>query len=113
VTLPFDLTAPSAARRFLRRHDLGTVDSVELLVSEVVTNAVRHGAPQVTLVLLPTGDDLEVRVSDGSHDVPVDLEPDTLEEGGRGLGILKALSQSWGIEQHMRGKTIWFRVQPD
>jgi two-component sensor histidine kinase len=85
-----------------------------LLVSEVVTNAVRHAAGGMILLdatLSP--DHLLVRVHDESSQLPVRRAAG--ETGGWGLGLLDELSKQWGVEAHSRdGKSVWFEVgEPD
>lgn len=104
--LPSDATAPGVARRSvaetLTRWALPQyVDGAQLVASELVTNAVRHGAPPVTMALSHTLQTLRLDVGDGS-----DLEPlrgsseiDMDAEGGRGMSIVEAVSDDHGVEQ--------------
>ena len=106
------------ARRFLRerrcpRHHAEVVDAAVLLVSELVTNAVRHASPPITLeVICESSHALQVRVSDATPEVPTPLDPATQDEGGRGLAITQVLSDDWGIDpnEDQDGKTVWFRI---
>jgi anti-sigma regulatory factor (Ser/Thr protein kinase) len=88
--------------------------NAELLVSEVVTNAVRHAAGgMILLAVTVSPDHLVVRVHDESSHLPVRRAPG--ETGGWGLGLLDELSKRWGVEAHARdGKSVWFEVgEPD
>ncbi len=77
------------------------------LVSELTTNAVRHGRGRILLTLEPTGAGLRVTVSDEGG--AERLEPRTPgEDGGFGLHLLADLSDRWG--QGGTGTTIWFEV---
>ncbi len=107
------------ARRFLEErhcpdHGAQVVDIAVLLVSELVSNAVRHGTPPVTLETeCDSTHALAVRVSDASPRLPQsgDTAADDAETG-RGLAILQILSDAWGVDPHRDGKTVWFRVMP-
>ncbi|HVE99419.1 MAG TPA: ATP-binding protein [Mycobacteriales bacterium] len=100
------------ARRFVRdvlrpvRHDI-PLDSVLLVVSELVTNAVRHasGAPVLVVDAGPTRVRVEVRDREPSVPAPRPAEPD--EESGRGLLIVAAVADEWGVEPDGSGKAIW------
>ena len=116
VELPADQRAPSEARDFVRRSACGDhapelVDEALLLVSEVVTNAVRHGTPPVTLEMICLGDDgLELRISDGSPERPRSKDFTDDGEGGRGLFLVDTISDAWGVEPGESGKQVWFRL---
>lgn len=117
VTLPSDATAPGIAREFLAQaccgsHEAGVVEEAQLLVSELVTNAVRHGAPPIELqVRCAGGDRLQVRVRDSHPGVPRPREADLDAEGGRGLMLVDLVSDAWGHEEDLDGKTIWFTLK--
>ncbi|MCH0543032.1 SpoIIE family protein phosphatase [Streptomyces sp. MUM 203J] len=87
-------------------------DTLELLVSEVVTNAVRHsgGSRPVDLRLVRT-DSLLCEVTDGGRDLPElrDAGPD--DEEGRGLRVVNALAREWGAGRSADGTTsVWFEL---
>lgn len=119
-TLDHDIGSSAAARRFmeetLRRWSCSEVlDVVNLLVSELVTNAVVHGGSQaeVSVVLLPNALRVEVGDSDTSVPTPKPADDDWATSG-RGLALVEAMSNAWGIESFDRGKVIWFEVdRPD
>jgi len=89
-------------------------DTAVLCTSELATNAVIHAGSPVLLVvaLLPSA--VRIEVEDAA---PGALEPGSLvgdAETGRGLAIVNALTQSWGVDQHPSGKTVWFELlRPD
>jgi anti-sigma regulatory factor (Ser/Thr protein kinase) len=86
------------------------LDTILLLTSELVTNAVRHGSGPVTLHLSGGVHGLQVEVDDDGAGQPVLLDPDALTTGGRGLHLVDALSTRWGVDRHALGKTVWFRL---
>ncbi|MGX1250516.1 serine phosphatase RsbU (regulator of sigma subunit) [Streptomyces ambofaciens] len=95
--------APGKARRLARRalarwgmEDL--TDSVELLVSEVVTNAVRYASKPVTLRLLRT-DVLRCEVGDDVPQLPRLRQARATDEGGRGLYLVNRLARRWGARR--------------
>ncbi|MGQ5653876.1 SpoIIE family protein phosphatase, partial [Streptomyces sp. EKR5.2] len=78
----------------------------ELVVSELVTNAIRYGGSPVQLRLI-RHDTLICEVSDGAHTAPHLRRARTFDEGGRGLFIVAQLAERWGTRQQSDGKTIW------
>ncbi|MGC9381139.1 SpoIIE family protein phosphatase [Streptomyces sp. MH13] len=107
-------TAPGRARRLARRalarwsmEDL--TDSVELLVSEVVTNAVRYASKPVTLRLLRT-DVLRCEVGDDVPQLPRLRQARATDEGGRGLYLVNRLARRWGATRLSTGKVVWFEL---
>ncbi|MEU6015280.1 ATP-binding protein [Streptomyces sp. NPDC047515] len=89
-------------------------DDVLLCVSELVTNALLHGVPpgrgfRVHLYLKPADDVLRVEVHDsGDGEVrPVVADPASDAEGGRGLLLVAALADKWGVGERNPGKVVW------
>ncbi|SNX66264.1 PAS domain S-box-containing protein [Streptomyces sp. TLI_55] len=80
--------------------------AVELIVSELVTNAIRYGSAPIELRLL-RGDTLVCEVSDGNSTAPHLRRARTFDEGGRGLLLVAQLADRWGSRQTPTGKTIW------
>jgi anti-sigma regulatory factor (Ser/Thr protein kinase) len=121
-----DPQAAGAARLFARSTlfdwDMDAlVDSAAVIVSELVSNAMRYGLtnPQnppvssqpVWLGLLLQEKTVLCAVSDPSPEVPVVKEPDYLAESGRGLHIIDSLSDAWGwTSPDHAGKTVWAEV---
>ncbi|MEU2080951.1 SpoIIE family protein phosphatase [Streptomyces albus] len=83
-----------------------TAFTVELILSELITNAVRHGAPPVTVRLLRDRY-LTCEVSDASSTAPHLRRATSADEGGRGLFLIAQLAQHWGTRYGPHGKTIW------
>ncbi|MEV4555527.1 SpoIIE family protein phosphatase [Kitasatospora sp. NPDC049285] len=79
----------------------------ELVVSELVTNAVRYGLAPIGLRLIRDGGMLLCEVSDGSSTAPHLRRARTYDEGGRGLLLVAQLCRNWGTRHTPRGKTIW------
>jgi anti-sigma regulatory factor (Ser/Thr protein kinase) len=112
---PRSLDSAAEARAFAQRalrdwgyDELG--DVVQLLVSELVANAVSHAESATTLSLRLSDDILRVEVHDASPAVPhrrVVLQDDP---DGRGLFIVDAMATRWGVESHAAGKSVWFEV---
>ncbi|WP_345015932.1 ATP-binding SpoIIE family protein phosphatase [Streptomyces shaanxiensis] len=107
-------SAPGRARRLARRalarwglEELS--DSVELLVSEVVTNAVRYASRPVTLRLLRT-DVLRCEVGDDVPQLPRLRQARATDEGGRGLYLVNRLARRWGATRLSTGKVVWFEL---
>nr|WP_173937377.1 ATP-binding SpoIIE family protein phosphatase [Streptomyces chartreusis] len=105
-------SAPGRARRLARRtlsrwnlEDLG--DSVELLVSELVTNAVRHTSRPVTLRLMRT-DVLRCEIGDDAPELPRLRRARPTDENGRGLYLVSRLAMRWGAARLSTGKIVWF-----
>jgi anti-sigma regulatory factor (Ser/Thr protein kinase) len=116
LRLPPRSDAASEARRTLRSvcpaapHHL--LYDAELLISEVVTNAVRHAHGMLTLAIQCDGHQLAVAVADDSPDLPVVRTSSTASIGGRGMQLVDRLAASWGCKQRPEGagKVVWFRV---
>jgi len=78
----------------------------ELILSELVTNAIRYGSPPVNVRLM-YGRCLICEVSDGSSTSPRLQRAATMDEGGRGLFLVAQFAQRWGTRYTSRGKVIW------
>lgn len=112
------LLAPRAARAFVAETltawnvNAGEVEAAQLVVSELVTNAVLHAAdsPTISLDLRLTDGAVRILVSDGGLGGPEPrLHPDPRTgETGRGIWLVDAFAERWGTETHGRnGKTVW------
>ncbi|MGW2638187.1 SpoIIE family protein phosphatase [Streptomyces sp. NPDC001348] len=110
--LPFDPAVVAHARREvtdrLTAWHLGDAAFVtELVVSELVTNALRYGRPPVRLRLIHTPHTLTCEVTDSSNTTPHMRRAHTYDEGGRGLLLVGQLTHRWGTRHHPTGKTVW------
>jgi anti-sigma regulatory factor (Ser/Thr protein kinase) len=87
-------------------------DVVALLVSELVTNAIRHGRPPLTIRAEHSDGSVTVGVEDASSTVPVPVEDTSWDaSGGRGLHLVEALADGWGVIRNGNGKRVWFRLE--
>ncbi|CAM5266040.1 ATP-binding protein [Streptomyces hirsutus] len=109
-------TTPGAARSFVAealtqwgRTD--RLDDIRLCTSELVTNAVLHGAPvggQVLVRVELHTDMLRVEVHDGGNGTPTKREARSTADDGRGLLLVSAFADHWGVqERHGPGKCVW------
>lgn len=116
LTLPAELRSIRAARRFVGERceaaDLSEerCDDALLLTSELVTNAILHGRSEVCVEVQERGPLLRISVFDENsrHPQPVDEDPNALD--GRGLALVDALAQRWGVEDRRLGKAVWFEL---
>ncbi len=86
------------------------VDDGELALSELVTNAVLHGRDPIVLRLVLGEHCLRVEVGDGSPVSPSFSMLDPTAVTGRGLMLISAASDRWGVEPHPQGKRVWFEL---
>lgn len=113
--LPRELTSVRRARR-LATAQLGEwnlqdlADTAELLVSELVTNALRHTRGPLRLNLYARGSHLRCEVEDTDSTGPVRRFVDADAEGGRGTELLDLLTEAWGSTPTATGKTMWFEI---
>lgn len=94
-------------------HDWGLArlaDTAELLVSELVTNAVRHSHGRPVELRLVRGDTLLCEVDDDDHDLPTLLSAGPFDDAGRGLRVVSMLAREWGTSRTGAGKTVWFEL---
>ena len=117
-TLDAQPTAVSEARSWIAAVTRGLLDpdqaqSLRLIVSELVTNALRHGAEgeRIDLAVTPKPEFLCVQVTDdgpGLAPRPRALEPE--EEGGFGLFFVEQLARRWGVTRENRRTRVWFEL---
>ncbi len=85
-------------------------DVAELLVSEMVTNAVVHGDGEVAVRVLGNGECVRVEVDDRCADPAVLRHPGAAATSGRGMMLVSELADRWGNEAGEHGKTVWFEL---
>ncbi|MFG2022324.1 ATP-binding protein [Streptomyces sp. NPDC048825] len=83
----------------------GLTESAELLATELVTNAFKHGCGDVGVRLYLTASHLLIEVRDGSHELPVPSNAALDDEDGRGLLLVISIADNWGISPD--GTTTW------
>ncbi|MDQ4132024.1 MAG: SpoIIE family protein phosphatase [Actinomycetota bacterium] len=119
IQLPPEPASAAATRHFLAgllrswRMPKLIEGDIELLASEVVTNVIRHAASPFTVIVGYDGQRLRVEVGDGSRALPEARQPDLDDETGRGLLLMEALSEAWGVTPTVWGKRVWFEVPDD
>lgn len=94
-----------------RMSDVVEVGDVELLTSEVVTNAVLHGASPFAVIVRYDGQRARVEVGDGSRVLPRTRAPSEDATTGRGLVLIESLAADWGTHTTVSGKRVWFEVE--
>jgi anti-sigma regulatory factor (Ser/Thr protein kinase) len=114
-SFPHAVTSVSQARRYVTAAlddvPADVMDSIALMVSELATNACKHAATDFVVSVEQADGRIRVEVTDGGSGEPVARTPSTSELSGRGLQIVQALSDDWGvIPAEGSGKTVWFSV---
>lgn len=114
MVLPIDGRSVAAARRLLRDaldgHPAANTDDAVLMISELVTNAVRHAHSLLRIEILVAEQTLRVEVVDDDPALPVAPDPHHSATSGRGLRIVDDLADRWGVTPGSSGKTVWFEV---
>jgi anti-sigma regulatory factor (Ser/Thr protein kinase) len=109
-----DALSVAASRRYVRDvlhcHPPVHVDAVELMVSELATNSVKHAHSGFKVSINDSGGEIRVEVRDTGRGQPVLRCPAPTEPSGRGLRIVEALSRAWGTLDSPQGKTVWFTL---
>ncbi len=121
IRLPAHPASAAAARRHveavIRARDLD-IDAyvAALLVSELITNALRHGLREdetIQLVITSAENWMRVSVHDSSQSEPVPMHAPLDAEEGRGLTLLANLSASWGFQRTATGKAVYFTLKAE
>jgi hypothetical protein len=110
-----ELTSIGPTRLAVREHLVGCgvsdVAGAELMVSELVGNAIIHAGGEITVTVRVDDGRVRVEVHDGSRVLPEPQKDDPLRPGGYGLRIVQTLAFSWGvIPVAADGKTVWFEL---
>jgi anti-sigma regulatory factor (Ser/Thr protein kinase) len=114
-TFPAIPQSVHAARRFatdtLSSSPASVLEAVELMVSELATNCIRHERTSFHITILGSAEEIRVEVTDSGSGTPTMRSPGPDEPSGRGLQIVDMLSETWGVEpEHPSGKTVWFTM---
>jgi anti-sigma regulatory factor (Ser/Thr protein kinase) len=116
ASFPFEARSVPAARRFVREQLSGYPqemrEAVELMVSELATNSIRHAGSGFEIAVR-AGKEVRVEVTDHGSGEPRLLSPQPTDPSGRGLRIVEGLSKRWGISSRRGGKTVWFTLTSD
>jgi hypothetical protein len=115
VALPIDARSPATARKLLLsaldgREDRAVGDAL-LMMSELVTNAVRHTRTVLLVLVTMQNHTLHVDVTDDDPTLPLPSDAEHDATNGRGLRIVDALATRWGVTPTIDGKTVWFEMQ--
>lgn len=112
-TLPHDSTAPAQGRwhvRELASNDIEAVDA-ELVVTELITNAWKHGHGEITLRVEVAEEVLHIEVCSAAESDPTPVVmDDAVEASGRGLVMIEGLAERWGFERRDDLVCVWADV---
>ena len=114
--LPSGPEGPAEARRIARECAQANgfdPDDLTLVVSELVTNAVRHGQPPVQLEIGTCDHCVTVVVADGSTSRPQSRPAGEADEGGRGLHLVDLLTADSGVRLQPPGKAVWAELRKE
>jgi DNA-binding NarL/FixJ family response regulator len=114
-TYAASLDSPRSARAALKaaletKVDPSAMDVIELLTTELVTNAIRHAHSNARVAASLVGGRIRVSVSDDGPGLPTVKEAAQDDESGRGLSLVETMALDWGIEPLPVGKTVWFET---
>ncbi|MBB5936712.1 ATP-binding protein [Streptomyces zagrosensis] len=87
-------------------------ETVELLASELATNAYRNAHSDAYVSMDWQPGDFRVTVWDTGPGLPVRRSAEDTDEHGRGMGIIAARADDWGVQRHPGGKAVWFSLKP-
>jgi anti-sigma regulatory factor (Ser/Thr protein kinase) len=90
--------------------DQDQLDRLVLCTSEIVTNAIEHGAPPIELRIARNSSTVRVEVVDTSPLMPRRSDPPPSSIRGRGLLIVERCADGWGVEELADGKAVWFEL---
>jgi anti-sigma regulatory factor (Ser/Thr protein kinase) len=115
VTLAATASSPGLARRFvadtLRTWTAdGLVERAELVVSELVTNAIRHARGESRIVVSDEGPSVRIVVADVGDGGVVVRQPQLSDVGGRGLVLVEALADRWGASHEGPEHVVWCEI---
>jgi anti-sigma regulatory factor (Ser/Thr protein kinase) len=115
VDLPPEPSSATRARTLVREQlevtcSRDAVDTIALLVTELVTNAILHARTPMLLTLETRPQHVRICVEDASSERPVVQQYDADAVTGRGLALVEQLASSWGVDTTPAGKVVWCEV---
>lgn len=118
AVLPPQPTSAGVARELVTSqlrawHVEALSDDAALVVTELVTNAVRYAGTDVELRITPIAGGVRLEVRDGSTRPLRPRSPELRDEGGRGLMLVDALAHRYGVEAEGNGKRVWVEMLVD
>lgn len=118
TTLPADAASAAAARRFVadvlwqRGFSPDGIYNAVLLTSEAITNALVHAGTPIDVVVVADALMARIEVHDAHAGVPVVRRLPADASAGRGLHVIQAVAEAWGVDRCGDTKCIWFEVRP-
>ncbi len=115
VDLPPEPSSATRARRLAREelettYSNDTLDTIALLVTELVTNAILHARTPLQLTLESRPGTMRICVEDESNERPAVRHYEADAVTGRGLALVEQLASSWGVDATASGKVVWCEV---
>lgn len=112
ANFPAELASAGRARDLVRmlcrRWQIpGVLSDAEIVVTELVENAVRHSRSECSVTVQVSSDTLTISVSDHASQPPRLQHPRPNQAGGRGLLLIEAVSRRWGFQPTENGKLVW------
>ncbi|MEV0268220.1 ATP-binding protein [Hamadaea sp. NPDC050747] len=116
LDVPSGADAPRGARKTVRQlltawgfADGDWLDVADLIVSELVANAVRHGGGLLEIAVQAHETQVTISAADSTSIPPRRRTPDTT--GGYGLALIDQLAAAWGVDDYEGGKLVWVRLR--
>jgi len=97
-------------RSTLHSIDTDLVEVAAILTDEMVTNAIKHGRPPISLAIESDNEGIAISVADSGPGFPIARTVSRTAEDGRGLMIIDVLSDEWGVVPLYQGKQVWIRL---